>query len=152
MTHTIKTQRGGQPCPPAAPVWSPCGSGRSNQFQLGSGTGEAGCRLGRAPVTRSLGILGPRQERRTRLSPLAKLNWRACGGGRLHCSLRGRAAPPHPCSPEPRTCQPPWRHCAEECCQPAASVGPALPSRMTLALLSFHIRSGELILICLLQS
>lgn len=26
ITHTIKSQRGGQPCPPAAPVWSPCQS------------------------------------------------------------------------------------------------------------------------------
>ena len=38
ITHTIKSQRGGQPCPAAAPVWSPCRSWQSNQFQLGSGT------------------------------------------------------------------------------------------------------------------
>lgn len=38
ITHTIKSQRGGQLCPPAAPVWSPCQSWRPNQFQLGPGT------------------------------------------------------------------------------------------------------------------
>lgn len=37
ITHTIKSQRGGQPCPPAAPVWSLCQSWGLTSSSLAQG-------------------------------------------------------------------------------------------------------------------
>lgn len=136
ITHTIKSQRGGQPCPPAAPVWSPRRSWRSNQFQLGSGPARRAAGWG---GRQSRGRWGPwdRGGRGGPRAPLAKLNRRL-----PHCCRRRRAAPA--ASLSSGTPNPPAASAAPSPAPLACCLGVPRSSRMTLALPSFHTGSREL--------